>query len=70
MTEENGPVNGPSPRIILNMIVKNESANLEKNFRRVKNLVDAIVLLDTGSTDNTIQIAKDIAHSLKVPIEI
>lgn len=42
-------------KCILNMIVKNESANLRRNLLSVSKLVQAIYILDTGSTDNTIE---------------
>lgn len=57
-------------RLLLNMIVKNETDNLEANFRRVKDLVDGIVLLDTGSSDDTIEKAETLAKSMNVPIKI
>ncbi|TAE61392.1 MAG: tetratricopeptide repeat protein [Nostocales cyanobacterium] len=41
------------------MIVKNEEVALPKCLESVKNVVDEIVVLDTGSTDNTPQIAQD-----------
>src|SRR3989344_3940980 len=40
------------------MIVKNEEKFLENCLNSVKNLVDEIVIVDTGSTDRTIEIAK------------
>lgn len=43
--------------ISLVMIVKNESQNLEKCLKSVCNYVDEIIIVDTGSTDNTKQIA-------------
>ncbi|NMG09654.1 glycosyltransferase [Brasilonema sp. UFV-L1] len=39
------------------MIVKNEEATLSKCLGSVKNVVDEMVVLDTGSTDSTPQIA-------------
>ncbi|NJM73699.1 MAG: tetratricopeptide repeat protein [Scytonema sp. RU_4_4] len=39
------------------MIVKNEEATLSKCLSSVKNVVDEMVVLDTGSTDSTPQIA-------------
>ena len=39
-------------------IVKNEEANLEKSLNSIKNKVDEIIIVDTGSTDNTVGIAK------------
>ena len=44
-------------RLSVSMIVKNESSCLEKCLESVKG-ADEIVIVDTGSTDNTIEIAK------------
>ena len=44
-------------KISLCMIVKNEETTLPKCLGSVKNFVDEIVVLDTGSTDKTPQIA-------------
>src|SRR5690625_4398186 len=44
--------------ISLCMIVKNEEEVLERCLRSVKDLVDEINIVDTGSTDNTVDIAK------------
>jgi glycosyltransferase involved in cell wall biosynthesis len=46
------------------MIVKNEAATLPKCLSSVKNVVNEIVVLDTGSSDRTPEIAK--AHGAKV----
>lgn len=35
------------------MIVKNEEQNLKKSISKVKPIVDEIIIVDTGSTDNT-----------------
>lgn len=43
--------------ISLCMIVKNEEATLERCLKSVKNIVDEINIVDTGSTDNTVKIA-------------
>ncbi|EFM09009.1 glycosyl transferase family 2 [Paenibacillus curdlanolyticus YK9] len=45
------------PSISLCMIVKNEAPSLKRCLDSVKGLVDEIVVVDTGSTDNTIDIA-------------
>ncbi len=45
------------PLLSLSMIVKNESDYLEGCLNSVKDVVDEIVIVDTGSTDNTKQIA-------------
>jgi tetratricopeptide (TPR) repeat protein len=45
-------------------IVKNESANLARCLTSVQAIVDELVLVDTGSTDDTVALAK--AHGAKV----
>lgn len=45
-------------KLSLCMIVKNEEAALPKCLGSVKNVVDEMVVIDTGSTDSTPQIAK------------
>lgn len=44
-------------RILLLTMVKNESRIIERLFNSVKGKVDGIVMCDTGSTDNTIELA-------------
>lgn len=39
-------------------IVKNEAKNLAKSIKSLKNQVNEIVVVDTGSTDNTITVAR------------
>ncbi len=48
----------PRPRtnICLNMIVKNEEKVLPRLFRSVKDCIDYYVIVDTGSSDDTIQL--------------
>ncbi len=46
------------PTISLCMIVKNEEENLSNALSSVKDYVDEIIIVDTGSTDNTVEIAK------------
>ena len=40
------------------MIVKNEEENLPRCLNSVANMVDEIIIVDTGSTDRTVEIAK------------
>ena len=47
------------PKLTLSMIVKNEEKYLRECLNSVKDVVDEIVLVDTGSTDNTIKIAEE-----------
>ncbi|MCM3493469.1 glycosyltransferase [Paenibacillus lactis] len=44
--------------ISLCMIVKNEERCIERCLTSVKDIVDEIIIVDTGSNDNTIEIAK------------
>ncbi len=46
-------------KLTLSMIVKNEEANLRDCLESVHNVVDEIVIVDTGSTDRTLKIAEE-----------
>ncbi len=48
----------PRTNICLNMIVKNEVEVLPRLFRSLKDYVDYYVIVDTGSTDDTIALIK------------
>ena len=48
-----------NPTISACLIVKNEERFLPNCLKSVKNAVDEIVVVDTGSTDNTVNIAKE-----------
>lgn len=50
--------------ISLCMIVKNEEAVIERCLNSVKDIVDEIVIVDTGSTDNTKDIVKKYTDKL------
>lgn len=50
--------------ISLSMIIKNEENNLRDCLNSVYNEVDEIVIVDTGSTDNSIQIAKEYTENI------
>ena len=43
------------PKICLNMIVKNESKIIERLLASVVGFIDEIFIVDTGSSDNTIE---------------
>lgn len=45
--------------ISLCMIVKNEAANLTRCLNSVKHCVDEMIIVDTGSNDDTVQLAKE-----------
>jgi glycosyltransferase involved in cell wall biosynthesis len=64
--EKNSAVNENSPestklrtcRVSLTMIVRNEEANLAACLESASGLFDEIVIVDTGSTDRTVEIAQ------------
>jgi tetratricopeptide (TPR) repeat protein len=51
-------VTRPKTNICLNMIVKNETAVLPRLFASLKDYIDYYVIVDTGSTDGTIELIK------------
>jgi hypothetical protein len=53
-----------APRIVLTMIVKNETAVLSRSLGSVRGLVDSWCIVDTGSTDGT----QDLIRTLMVGI--
>ncbi len=46
------------PRITLTMIVRDEEENLPKCLESIRGIFDEIVVVDTGSTDRTVEIAQ------------
>lgn len=46
-------------KLALILMIKNESKILQRCLEAVENVVDCFCILDTGSTDNTVEIAKD-----------
>ena len=49
-----------TPKICLNMIVKNESKIIERCIKSVYHLIDTWCIVDTGSTDGTQEIIKNL----------
>jgi tetratricopeptide (TPR) repeat protein len=47
------------PRITVSLIVKNEERFLAQCLRSVKSIASQIIVVDTGSTDRTVEIAKE-----------
>jgi len=51
------PTGGPRPRVSLTMIVRNEERDLPACLESVRDLVNEMVIVDTGSTDRTREVA-------------
>ncbi len=60
----------PKTHICLNMIVKNEVEVLPRLFRSVKDYIDYFVIVDTGSTDDTIALIHREMSSYGIPGEV
>jgi tetratricopeptide (TPR) repeat protein len=52
------------PLISLTMIVKNEEANIARVLKNARGVADELVVVDTGSTDRTVELAR--AHGARV----
>ena len=50
--------------ISLCMIVKNEEKVLKRCLNNVMNLVDEVIIVDTGSTDRTKEVAKQFTDKI------
>lgn len=57
-------------KICLNMIVKNESAVIERCLSAARPMLDAVVILDTGSTDNTVALIKAFCAKAGLPCHV
>ena len=56
--------------IALLMMVKNEHARLHVSLESVKGFVDSIIIFDTGSTDDTIDIARNFCEKNNIPFRL
>lgn len=60
----------PKPALCLNMIVKNESAILDRCLRSALPVIDYFVICDTGSTDRTVEVIEQFSSQTGVRGEI
>ena len=54
-------------KLVLVMIVKNESKIIERCLSSIQSICDAVVISDTGSTDHTIQLINDFLTKNSIP---
>ena len=52
------------------MMVKNEHKRLYVSLESIKDFADSLIIYDTGSTDNTIQICRDFSEKYKIPLRL
>ena len=57
-------------RICLNMIVKNEAANIERCLRSVAPYISMAIILDTGSSDGTKEIIENFCAARRIPVQV
>ena len=57
-------------KIIMNLMIKNESKIIERCIERALDHVDAISILDTGSTDNTVEICNKFLEKCGKPFNV
>ena len=57
-------------KINLSMIVKNEERSVRRCLLAAADFVDAFVVVDTGSTDKTVEIIEQTAKELGQPTHI
>lgn len=57
-------VKDETPLLTLSMIVKNEESFLKDCLESVNGIADEIVIVDTGSNDNTVEIAKQYTNKI------
>src|ERR1700743_3565185 len=58
------------PTISVATIVKNEAHNIQPFFDSIRGVADELVIVDTGSTDATVEEIKKCAASAKFPVHL
>ncbi|MEO7106929.1 MAG: glycosyltransferase, partial [Rhodoferax sp.] len=57
-------------KICLNMIMKNESKFIERCLTAARPLLDAVVILDTGSSDDTVALVERFCERESLPYRV
>ena len=58
------------PHIAVGMMVKNEKKRLHVTLNSIKEIADSLILYDTGSEDNTIEIARTFCTKHNIPFRL
>jgi glycosyltransferase involved in cell wall biosynthesis len=58
------------PTLAISQIVKNEAHVIERMLNSVKSIIDCGVFVDTGSTDNTIEVIKKWGEANNIPMHV
>lgn len=59
-----------TPQLTVAIMCKNEHARIGVTLESVRTIADLLVIFDTGSEDNTVQICKDFAATNNIPLEL
>lgn len=65
-----GGKNVKDVKICFNGIVKNEHDVMRRRLDNIRNVVDAIAITDTGSTDDTIEIIESFGREFNIPTRV
>lgn len=57
---ENGLMSLPLRKLSVIILTKNEEKNIQRTIKSVKDIADEVLVIDSGSTDKTIEIAKSL----------
>jgi len=52
------------------MMVKNEKKRLHVTLNSIRNFADSLIIFDTGSTDETVQILEDFSKESEIPLRL
>ena len=58
------------PTLAISQIVKNEAHVIERMLNSIKSIIDCGVFVDTGSTDNTIEVIKKWGETNNIPMYV
>jgi glycosyltransferase involved in cell wall biosynthesis len=68
--DSNGSKKWNKELLVLAIMIKNEEKRIEVSFDSVKNYCNTFVVLDTGSTDKTIEICKDYCKQNNITLHL